>query len=108
MRGAADAAARTHRWSEAAGVLRDGARHLARRRTEVGRHAEALQASDAALSSAAGEVEAQRVALQAASAAVEALAAQRDAWRRWLGRRGERREEAAVEDLVSARTGAER
>jgi hypothetical protein len=104
----AEAAARTHPASEAAGVLRDGAHHLARLRAEVLRRAEALRAAAAAVSSAAGEVEARRVALQAATTAVEALAAQRDAWRRWLDRRRERREEVAVEDLVSARSGAER
>jgi YscO-like protein len=89
-----------------AGELRERAAFAER----LGREAAALDAvwrdAEGALRYAEGDAERSRAALSAARTAVRALERHRERWSAEVGRLRARREEAAADDLVSARRAA--
>jgi hypothetical protein len=89
----------------AAGALRARARFAERLRREAARRAGAIADADRALDAARAASGASRAALGAARAAVAALERHREGWRLEGRRRAERAEEAAADELVSARRG---
>jgi len=106
--GLAGAAARAPAPGATAASLVARARHFARLRDETGRLAAALGHRVTALTNASAEVARRRDAVVAARAAVRSLEAHRETWRLARARARERVEEAAVEELVSARARASR
>jgi hypothetical protein len=99
---------RLRRAGPTAAAVRDAAHHLARLRDEAARLAERLRAAAVALAAATREAEARRRTLSGARGEVEALERHRGRWRASGARRRGRAEEAAADDLVSARPRAER
>jgi chromosome segregation ATPase len=99
----AEATGRARRAGTNAASLRTAALHLARLRAEADRLSATLRARDAALAEARRRVELRRDALAAAGAAVRALEAHREGWRAARARARGRAEDAALDDLVTAR-----
>ncbi|HET7825593.1 MAG TPA: hypothetical protein VFK90_09675, partial [Anaeromyxobacter sp.] len=89
-----------------AGELRGRAAFAARLRREAGVLRAALGEAEAMLRRAAAETDGRRGALAAARAAVRAVERHRERWRADEDRARGRREEAAADDLVTARRAA--
>jgi hypothetical protein len=100
------AAARGAGAGPTAATLAGRARHAARLGAEEARLAAALRRRQAALAAAEGQVERRREALGTARAEARALEARREAWRAARARDRARADEDAVNEAVSARSGA--
>jgi SWI/SNF-related matrix-associated actin-dependent regulator 1 of chromatin subfamily A len=87
----------------AAGALGARARFAERLREEAAALGAALAGADGTLAAARARTAARRAALADAHGALRALERHRDGWRLERGRRLERAEEEALEDVISAR-----